>query len=301
MESITMNPATRRAFLTAAQSAAMAGWMLPRLCQGRPDSEVPKPIRIGSCQVDLDQARAAGLEGVELNVGGPAEVLAIATPDRLRSIREGMDRTGLPVCSLMMALLNDHPLATDARAPRWLEQAIDAAADLGARVVLVAFFGKGDLLGPDGQVKADEQAAVIDRLRAAAPRAADRGVILGVENYLNASQNGELLDRVGHEAVRLYYDAYNTGATKGYDAAAEIRALGPRIAQIHFKNGNDYLDSGELDFAPVARALRAIGYEGWVILETSSPSGDVVADARRNAAHARKLLDAAAGVSSPAR
>jgi len=39
--------------------------------------------------------------------------------------------------------LNSNPLATDPRGPAWLEQSIDAAKDLGAKVILVAFSAGG--------------------------------------------------------------------------------------------------------------------------------------------------------------
>jgi sugar phosphate isomerase/epimerase len=188
----------------------------------------------------------------------------------------------------MLADFNTYPLATDPRASVWLEQAIDAAADLQARVILLAFFSKGDLLGPDGQVKADELTEAIARIKKAAPRAADRGVVLAVENYLDGKANAELLDRVDHPAVQLYYDCYNTGVTKGHDVPADVRLLGPRIAQFHFKEGPRLLDRAR--HAPIAKAIRDIGFKGWVVLETSSPSNDVVADTRTNAAIVRELF-----------
>ena len=61
-----------------------------------------------------------------------------------------MKQTGLVISSFMMGLLNSNPLASDPRGPAWLEQSIDAAKDLGAGVILVAFFGKGSLLDGDG-------------------------------------------------------------------------------------------------------------------------------------------------------
>ena len=88
----------------------------------------------------------------------------------------------------MMGLLNECALATDPRGPSWLEQSIDAAADLGAKVILVAFFANGDLLGADGRVKEADVDSVVSRLKAAAPRARDAGVILGIENYLTPSR-----------------------------------------------------------------------------------------------------------------
>ena len=101
--------------------------------QAAPATAAEAKIRIGACMVDLDQARQAGLEGVEVGVGDAAERLDIADPKVQTRYKEQMQKTGLPICSLMMGLFNGYPLATDPRAPAWIEQSIDAAHDLGAQ------------------------------------------------------------------------------------------------------------------------------------------------------------------------
>jgi len=241
---------------------------------------------VGSCLLGLRDAKQAGLDGVEVGAGGPADQLDIARPERIAQLKAEMQETGLPVCSIMMGLLNSNPLATDPRASSWLEQTIEAARQLGARNILVAFFGKG-ALQEGGKIKEAEFKVVVERLRTVAPRAADAGVILAVENTLTAEQNEQLLDAVGHPSVRIYYDVYNTRA---YGVPQEIRRLGRRISQFHFKNGPKYLDDDPQYFQEVAAAVREIGYEGWIVLETSSPSKDHIADARRNGEYVRKLF-----------
>lgn len=247
-------------------------------------------IQIGACMVNLAQAKQAGLAGVEVGVGNAAERLEIADPAVRERYKQQMKETGLPICSLMMGLLNSYPLASDPRGPAWLEQSIDAAKDLGAKVILVAFFGKGDLLDANGKLKEGDVDVVVQRIKDAAPRAKAAGVVLGIENYLSLEPNQRLLDRINHEAVKIYYDVYNTGTTKGYPVPAEIRALKDRVAQLHFKNGNKYLDDEPAKFEPIAEAVKDIGYQGWIVLETSSPSKDPVADARRNGDYVRKLF-----------
>src|SRR4029079_9077932 len=128
--------------------------------------------------------------------------------------------------------------------------------------ILVAFFGNGDLLGPDGRAKDADIDSVVTRLKAAAPRARDAGVILGIENYLTAEQNARILDRVGHASVKIYYDCYNSGGPKGYDVPAEIRFLKDRIAQFHFKNGPDFLEAGKLRYEPIGAAHKEMRYTG---------------------------------------
>lgn len=281
---------TRRTFLN--QSAAVvAGTVLsPTLFAAETSPAARQPIRIGTCVVGLEQARQAGLAGVEVNVGGAADRLEIADPKVRARYKEQMQQTGLPICSLMMGLLNSNPLASDPRAPAWLEQSIDSARDLGARVILVAFFGNGDLLGPDGKVKEADVAVAVQRLKAAAPQAKDAGVILAIENYLNGEQNMRILDRINHEAVRYYFDVYNTGTTKGHNVPADIRLLRDRTAQFHFKNGGNYLDHDKAKFEPIAAAIKEIGYRGWIVLETSNPSKNPVADAKRNGDYVRSLF-----------
>jgi sugar phosphate isomerase/epimerase len=76
----------------------------------------------------------------------------------------------------------------------------------------------------------------------------------------------------------------------GYDVPAEIRFLRDRIAIFHFKDGGSYLGEGRIKFDPIAAAIKDIGYQGWIVMETSNPSRDAVADAKRNAAYIRKLF-----------
>ena len=275
----------RRAFLLQSASAFASA---PLVHAADPASR-PR-LRFGSCSLELVQALKAGLDGVELRVGDAARTLDIATPAMIQKQQGLMKETGLPVCSLMMGLLNSHPLASDPRAPSWLDQCIDAARELKAGVVLVAFFGNGDLLDANNQPKEDAIDAVVRRLKAAAPRAREAGVTLALENFLNGEQNARLLDRIGHDSVQHYYDVFNTGTTKGHDVPADLKLLQGRIAQIHFKNGPKYLDDEPAKFEPIVAAIKEIGYQGWIVLETTAPSGDPVADARRNGGYLRQLF-----------
>ncbi len=277
----------RRTVLKAAVALTSGAWATA--CRSEASAaESISQIRIGSCRIGLRDAKTAGLDGVEVNVGPAADTLAIADPAVRQRYKDEMQQTGLVISSFMMGLLNSNPLASDPRGPAWLEQCIDAARDLGARVILVAFFGKGNLLDGD-QLKQADVDIMVARLKAAAPRAQQAGVVLAIENTLSAQQNIAILDRIGHESVALYYDVGNS-TRNGYDVPAEIRLLRNRIAMLHFKDGPNYLGQGDVKFKPVAAAIRDIGYRGWIVLETSSPSKDAVADAKRNADYIRELL-----------
>ncbi|MFQ5741428.1 MAG: hypothetical protein ACE5JX_20720 [Acidobacteriota bacterium] len=63
----------------------------------------------------------------------------------------------------------------------------------------------------------------------------------------------------------------------------EIRWLGKdRICEVHTKDNPHYLGQGSIDLTGVIAALAEIGFERWTVLETSSPSHDIVADMRKN-------------------
>jgi len=278
-----MSP-TRRTFLRQTSAATAAALWLPKKAQA-----AELKIKVGACVVGLDAAKQAGLDGVEVGAGNEADELNIFKAETRAKYKAQMRSSGLPIASIMMGLFNHFPLATDPRAPAWLNQCIDAAKDLSIQTILVAFFGKGDLQSGK-KIKEAEFASAVRRIKAAAPRAKEAGVILAVENLLSAEQNLRLLDEIGSDAVQLYYDVYNLGQSMGYDVPAEIRRLKDRIAQVHYKNGPKYLDEDRPFFEAATAAIKDIGYRSWIVLETSSPSKNGVADAKRNGDFVRSLF-----------
>jgi len=141
-------------------------------------------------------------------------------------------------------------------------------AKMGQRIVLLAFFGNGDING-----KPDLQDEVIRRLRKIAPKAEAAGVILGIESTLNVDDHLRILDGVGSPAVQVYYDVANMHYN-GYDIFAEMRKLGAeRICQIHAKERNCLLGKGPIDFVRVKETLAEIGYYDWLIIEGATEKG----------------------------
>lgn len=290
---------TRRDFLKAGALGVAA---LPLLTvKARAEVE----IRLSACDWSLgvantpesfDVAKAVGLDGVEISATGDVgDKMDIANPALRQAYKDAAQRTGLVVSSVAMGCLNNYPFATDERAPAWLEQTIEATADLDAKVILLAFFGKGDLLDGGGLLrrggglKEKEVDTVVERLIAAAPMAKEAGVIIGLENTLSAEQNLSIINRVNHESVQVYYDIGNS-TYNGYDAPAEIRLLDKRICQIHFKDGGAALGAGRVDMDAVGAAMRDIKYSGWVVLETAVLNKDRDASFIKNAEFVRNMF-----------
>ena len=62
---------------------------------------------------------------------------------------------------------------------------------------------------------------VIDRLKKLAPKAEKYGLTIGLETWLNKEEHMYILDSVGSNSVKVYYDTANM-LRKGYDIYNEI-------------------------------------------------------------------------------
>lgn len=219
---------------------------------------------------DFDTFRVArdipDIIGVELQVtsGKPnMRDLSVACRYKAEAHRWGLD---IP----STAGIWDHPV-WGPQSPQDLLDSIRATEIVGARIMLVAFFGKN---APDMK---DEKSygPVVSILRDAAPRAQEVGIILGLENSLSPKENKELVDRIDHPAVKVYYDPDNmVQYGHGDDAVPGIELLGAeRIAGFHAKNkGRVLQEPGRVDWAAAFKALTGINYDGWLVFETQHKS-----------------------------
>lgn len=252
-------------------SAGVAGvaWLQAKTAQAG--------FKIGACDWTLGKradpaalvmAKRLGLDGVQVDVGGPKNGMPVFKPEVQKLYLETVAKQQVEIGSLAIGSLNDVPYKSDPQAEQWVSDSIDACKALGVKVVLLAFFAKGDLLNdPEGV------AAVVQRLRKVAPKAEQADVTLGFESWLSAEQHMEILNRVGSPAVKVYYDVANSHK-QGYDIYKEIRLLGKNICEFHAKDYDDLYGKGSIDFKRVRLAMDDIGYRGWLHMEgTKLPLG----------------------------
>lgn len=216
----------------------------------------------------LALAKRIGLDGVQVDFGGGEKELQLFDPALQKRFLEEAEKQQMQIASLAMGTLNNIPYKSDPRAERWVEHCVDVCLAMKVKVVLLAFFGKGDLQKDPKGID-----VVVERLKKVAPKAEDAGVTLGIESYLSAEQHIEILERVGSAAVKVYYDVANSNQA-GYDIYSEIRLLGKRICEFHAKDYANLYGMGTIAFPEVRRAMDAIGYRGWIVMEgTKMPLG----------------------------
>jgi len=283
---------TRRSFLTALGVAGATAVATSRLTALSTDI----PMRIGIRDANLQKradpgafelAHRAGVQGVEVVINTLQDTVHLRDPRMQQRYRDASHAWGVDIPSIYGGTMNDVPLKSEPVAAIWLYDAIEIARHLGAGVILMAFFNKGELFPR----KTEEMDRVVKVLQALAPRAEDMGITLGLEDTLSAADNLRIMERVGSPAIKVYYDVRNSWAN-GFDCPAEIRLLGnENICGVHLKSGRELLETRELcDWDATAAAFKEISYDGWYILETSSPSGDAVVDARMNVAYVRRTF-----------
>lgn len=257
----------------------------------------PRRFKIGACDWSLGKmanpqcfavAKEIGLDGVQVSLGTAADDMKLCQPGEQRTFRDAAKASGVAIASLAIGELNNVPYKSDPRTEVWVNNCVDAMRALDVKVVLLAFFGNGDLAGD--QTGTDE---VVRRLKQVAPKAEKAGVILGLESWLSAADTLRIMDRVGSPAVKMYYDVCNS-TDRGYDIAKEIRSLGKKnICEIHLKENGALLGQGKVDFKQVRAALDDIGYEGWMQIEGAvPPQGQIVASYIANLKFLRGIFPA---------
>jgi L-ribulose-5-phosphate 3-epimerase len=233
----------------------------------------------------LEVAQKIGLDGVEVSIGYPKDNLKLRFSKEQQAYLASARRHEVDICSVAMGVLNDVPLMSEPRAALWVADTIDATKKLGARIILLPFFGAGELK----EENKTDMRRVIEVLQELAPRAKKAGVVLGLENYLRAEANLKIIEAVKSPAVKVYYDFYNL-MTKGIDVIKDVQLLGKsNICQLHFKQGRQLLGPGEPDWPAVINVLKEIKYDGWLVLETRSPN-DRIADTQKNIQYLRNLF-----------
>ncbi|MCO5051990.1 MAG: sugar phosphate isomerase/epimerase [Verrucomicrobiae bacterium] len=241
-------------------------------------------IKIGACDWSIGKladpgafavAKDIDLDGVQVSLGTLANDMHLRRAEVQEQYKAAARASGVEIASLAIGELNEVPYKRDPRTVAWVSDAIDVCTTLGVRVVLLAFFGAGDLRDDPSGV--DE---VVRRLKAVAPKAEKAGVILGLESWLSAEAHEKIMDRVGSPAVQVYYDVCNSN-DRGYDIYAEIRRLGKRICEVHAKENGALLGQGKVNFPKVRAALDAIGYSGWIQIEGAVPPGKPMLESYR--------------------
>lgn len=288
---------SRRHFLGAAMLAGL-------FSAGAGAQPVAKPrYRIGVCDwmiLKRQQLGAfkwtsqIGADGVEVDMGslGQRETFEnkLTDPTVRQQFLDEARKLNLDICSIAMSGFYAQSFAERPTVPRMLQDCIDTMKSMGVKVAFLPLGVRGDL------VKYPElRPAIVERLKAASPKAEEAGVVIGVETALDAAGDVKLLDDIRSPAIRIYFNFANA-LQNGRDLCKELQILGKdRICQIHCtdEDGVWLQDNPRIDMPKVRETLDEMGWGGWLVMERSRSarnSRDVVWNFGANARYLKSIF-----------
>jgi L-ribulose-5-phosphate 3-epimerase len=262
----------------------------------------PLPIKIGMTDWNLGQrgditkiplAREIGLDGIQVSLQFPTDGKTphLRDPGTQAEFKRVALENGIQICSLAIGNPGKQrlPMHTSPAFAILLAEAVEIAYNIGTNNILLPILG-------DSHIDMNNQAQVdgfVTMMKEVARYAEKFDVVVGLEDWISAQDNIKILDAIGSDHVAVYYDAHNiVSRIPAGDIYAEPKLLGKRINQVHVKNANMLLETpgGKMDWPRMAKEFYDIGYRGWYVLETGSPTKDLVADTRANIAYVKKTF-----------
>ncbi len=286
---------TRRDFM---KQATLAAAVAPAYGQVAPTKAGSLPLRVGMTDWNLGKrgditkialAREIGLDGIQVSLTFPTDGSPhLREPATQAAFKQAALENGIQICSLAIGSPGPSrlPLHTNPAAAILLVEAIDVARSLGTNDILLPVLGDSHI----NMTNQQEVNTFVAMMKEVARYAEKAGVVVALEDWISAEDNIKLLDAIGSEYVGVYYDARNI-KSRLHDPYGEAKRLGKRIHQIHVKNGNKLMHEADvLDWPRLAQEFYDIGYRGWYVLETGSPSKDLIADTRANVEYVRRTF-----------
>lgn len=223
----------------------------------------------------IAKARELGLDGIELATFDFASFPAAA-------VRRELEAQRMPgiLCSALVAGMS---LATEdsalrAQSMEFLKAGVRATAEAGLSLFIGPFCSAVGFL-PGRRRTAEEWGRCVAGLQELGVYSERFGVRVAVEPlnrfetfFLNTAADArQLCEEVGHPRIGVLYDTFHANIEEKNQADA-VRLLGKHIFHVHTcENDRGIPGSGPINFAGVIGALREIGYDDWLVIESFGP------------------------------
>lgn len=224
----------------------------------------------------LDRAKAMGFDLVEIAIEAEGDL-------DYHAAAEAYARTGLrsSICAVMGAGRDpSHPdPAIQAGAIAYLRHCIDAAATMGCSTVAGPLYAAVGRTWPSTPAERQaDLARCAGNLAAVARHAEEKGVTLALEplnrfetSLVNLTEQAlELAGLVGSPRVKLMMDTFHANIEEKSLGAAIERA-GKELVHVHAnENDRGTPGTGHVPWREIAAALKKIGYQGPLVIESFS-------------------------------
>ncbi len=221
----------------------------------------------------LQRLKKYGFDGIEL----------IPEPDRFKDtkqVRSLFDKYGIEPSMMDLTPFHDLSHPDEAQRKEAIEinkKMLQITNEIGCNKMLVC----GTAVGRIAAISSyeEEWQLGVDSVRLLADYAAKQGVLFVMEVinhyetclYYNVDRALQFMADLDHENVAIMIDTYHMNIEEE-DSCRAIRRVADKLANFHISDSNRLgVGHGHIDFFPIVKALKEVGYDGYIGLEPQAP------------------------------
>jgi len=241
-----------------------------------------------------------GIEVAPFTLGPSATEIPAA---KRRETRQAIEDHGLETVGLHWLFAGPKGLhmttpddETWQRTRDYLAALLDLCSDLGGKVLVLGSPKQRNIL--ENQTKQGAWKRAVDLLASVVERAGELGLTICFEplapvetNFINSVAEGmKLVREVNHPSLKIHLDV-KAMCSEGKPAADVIRSVKAEdVGHLHVNDPNLYGPGmGEVDYAPIAEAIRDIGYDEWLSVEVFKYDPDPETIAKKSIDYLRRF------------
>ena len=305
---------SRRHFVTtagliAAGTTVLPGGLLWAAVQSAGDSSatnVPGKLKFALCNEMFEKSTMAdvcgvisklGYHGIEIapyTLAATADAVTAAQRAQIRNVIKdnGLETVGLHW--LLAKTTGFHMTTPDnavyRRTKDYFNVLIELCHDLGGGVMVIGSPKQRSLV--DGQTYAGAWQRAVELFHGACDKARDAGVTLCIEplgktetDFINTMAEGlKMMREINHPNFKVHLDV-KAMAAEGTPSVPEIirSVKAEEIGHFHVNDVNLYGPGmGDVDYGPIAAAVREIGWKKWLSVEVFKYDPDPTTIARKS-------------------
>ncbi len=220
----------------------------------------------------LETVKKAGFDGIEIPLINPQQT---RDPEIRRSIEQnGLECTFCSVLPLGLNTISEDKSIRE-KTREHLKECVEVAREMGGNLVAGPLYAPVGYL-PGRRRTRDEWNWAVDCFQQLGPVLDEYDVTLAIEPlnryetyFLNtAADAAAFCDEIGLDKVGVLFDTYHANIEEK-NVAEAIRKAGRDILHFHScENDRGTPGTGHIDWRSIFQALRAIGYDKWLTIES---------------------------------
>lgn len=220
----------------------------------------------------LPSIKQHGFDGVEMPMLRPAEFPVAAVRKALAA-----NQLDCTICSILPGDLSaiNADASVRAKARAHLQECVKMTAEAGAKIIAGPLYSPVGFL-PGRRRTEDEWKWAVECYQAIGDTLKSCDVTVALEPlnrfetyFLNTTEDAVKLCReINHPNVGILFDTFHANIEEK-DVAAALQSAGAWLKHVHScENDRGTPGSGHVDWPGVFRALQAVGYDGWLTIES---------------------------------